>query len=249
MYQFINECVIDNKKYYIFNHIGTIYETLLLDQSPILLKDYGAGSRKNNKTTTIATIAKNATSPTWKGVQLYHIAKFLESRTIIELGTNLGLGTAYLATAAKNSQVFTLEGDPSLHQLATKHWRQLGLDNIEGRCGEFSEVLPSLLNKLSAPIDLAYLDGNHRKEATINYTNQLIPYLSDKGAIIVDDIHWSDDMLEAWNTLKAMDTFSYSVNLGQYGILFWDKSYRGPKQDLTYIKYGYKPWKIGLFAG
>ena len=247
LYQFINECIIDNKFYYIFNHIGSIYHALLQDQSEIKLLDYGAGSRKTDKKT-IASIAKHATSPPWKGIQLYHIARFLQPSVTIELGSNLGIGTAYLAAPVKSNTVHSIEGDPSLHSYATQHWRKLGIENIKSYCGEFSEILPDLLSQLDAPIDLLYLDGNHRKEATIDYVEQVKPYLSKKGAIVVDDIHWSGGMLEAWEHLLAMPKFIYSINLGQYGILFWDETQSYTDQHIAYIDYKFKPWQIGLFA-
>ncbi len=247
LYQFINECIIDNNFYYIFNHIDEMHQALLQDQSEIQLIDYGAGSRKTDNTT-IASIAKNATSPSWKGIQLYHIARFIQPKVTLELGSNLGIGTAYLAAPVNTNTVFTIEGDPSLHKYANQHWQKLEIENIRSFCGEFSATLPLLLSEMDDPIDLVYLDGNHRKDATIAYVEQILPYLSSKGAIIVDDIQWSSGMIAAWEELITISKFCYSINLGQYGVLFWDETQSYPNQHVTYISYKYKPWKIGLFA-
>lgn len=231
-----------------FDRIHQLYGTLLLSKETITLRDYGAGSRKSANSTILGTIAKNATSPSWKGRELHHISMFVKPTITLELGTNLGIGTAYLASASKCQQVHTVEGDPSLHQMAKGHWQHLGLTNIESHCGEFLTTIPLVLKSLDQSIDLLYLDGNHRKESTIAYVELLKPHLSDKAVIIVDDIQWSSGMYEAWEILISNYNFNYSLNMGQYGILFCGQGHEESKCHETYIPFKYKPWKIGLFA-
>jgi len=217
--------------------------TLLQDSTPIQVVDYGAGSRKQTNRT-VSEITKNAASKPWKGRQLYHLAKLLKVNAILELGTNVGIGTAYLAASRPNARVITVEGDPSLNKIARAIHDKLNLKNVIYHTGEFSEVLPEILNRLTTPLDLVYLDGNHRRDATLDYLALIRPSLASKGAIIVDDINWSDGMLEAWDTIISLPWINWSLNLGQYGIVFWDTSAVEAPQHLTYIDYKYKPWRI-----
>jgi len=230
-----------------FDRINTIYQTLLSDQSPIQIRDYGAGSRKQTNRT-LADITNNAASKPWKGRQLYHLAKSLKANTILELGTNVGIGTAYLASGHQSSRVLTIEGDPGLAEIAKRNLNQLEIKNVESHIGEFSSVLPDLLDNLYSPIDLVYLDGNHRLDATLQYLELIKPSLACKGAIIVDDINWSSGMLSAWESIIDNSWVNWSINLGQYGIVLWDANAGEAPKHLTYIDYKYKPWKIGLFA-
>ncbi len=230
-----------------FDDIQSHYMTLRHDDTPIDVTDYGAGSRLQ-RNRTIAEITKNASSKPWKGRQLYHLAKTLKANAILELGTNVGIGTAYLAAANTKAHVITVEGEKNLTAIAHRIHNDLNLDNISYHTGEFSAILPQVLNNLTHPIDLVYLDGNHRYEATLEYLALIQPSLASKGAIVIDDINWSDGMLLAWQTIIKSKWLTWSLNLGQYGIVFWDHNAVETAKHLTYIDYKYKPWKIGLFT-
>jgi len=96
-------------------------------------------------------------------------------------------------------------------------------------------------------VDLAYLDGNHSYDATVEYFNKLLPYLNEKSVIILDDIYWSDEMLDAWKKLQQHPTVTYSIDIYSSGFLFFSKEMK-EKQHFTLIENKKKPWQIGLFS-
>ena len=69
-------------------------------------------------------------------------------------------------------------------------------------------------------IDLAYIDANHRYEPTLRYFELLLPKMTTSGMIILDDIHWSKEMNDAWEVLKNHPKISLSIDLFEAGILF-----------------------------
>ena len=120
-------------------------------------------------------VAKNsATSPKYAQL-LFRMGNYFESRRIIELGTSLGLTSLYLSSVSKEAKVITLEGDVHLASLAERNFQSLGRNNITLLRGSFEENLEGALKRLEK-LDLAYLDGNHRREATIKYFNMLLPF-------------------------------------------------------------------------
>ena len=79
-----------------------------------------------------------------------------------------------------------------------------------------------MLNKLSQ-VDFAYIDGNHTKEATINYFNLLLPKCNENTVLIFDDINWSEGMREAWQHIKTHERVKLSIDLFFIGIVLFRK--------------------------
>ena len=48
----------------------------------------------------------------------------------------------------------------------------------------------------------------------------ITPYLSEKSVVVLDDIHWSKEMHQAWQILQSNQSFCYSVDLFYKGLLF-----------------------------
>jgi predicted O-methyltransferase YrrM len=89
--------------------------------------------------------------------------------------------------------------------------------------GAFEETLPTVLKRIGW-IDFVYIDGHHRKDATIRYVEMLMPYLSEDATIVVDDINWSAEMKEAWQQLKSDQRFRQSIDVYMMGLLFTNKA-------------------------
>jgi predicted O-methyltransferase YrrM len=202
---------------------------LLANNSIIEVEDLGAGSRvsKNTKRS-VKSIAKNALAPKYQAQALFKIVEHFKPKTVLELGTSLGLTTCYLAEANKKSTIYTIEGSSNIAQKANDTFRSRELQNIKLLVGNFDQVLPELFKEIEN-IDLAYIDGNHRYDATIRYVEWILEKCSDESIIILDDIYWSKEMTKAWQELKADSRFSISLDYYHFGVLFLQK--RMTKED------------------
>jgi predicted O-methyltransferase YrrM len=196
-----------------------------LQQSGALIPtvDFGAGSGSSKAGGTerpLSAIARTALKPSKFGQLFYRLAKYYCPSTILELGTSLGVTTAYLAKGNPDAQVVTMEGAPAIAALARQHFRQLEIQNIQVVEGNFDQTLTGVLQPLKR-LDLAYVDGNHRLEPTLRYYMQMKPWIHADSILIFDDIHWSPDMEQAWETLKRDPMVRCSVDLFYIGILFF----------------------------
>ena len=68
---------------------------------------------------------------------------------------------------------------------------------------------------------MIYFDGNHSKKATIAYFEKLLPTITNDSVWIFDDIHWSPDMEEAWNIIKEHSLVTVTIDVFQWGIVFF----------------------------
>ncbi|MEX0636591.1 MAG: class I SAM-dependent methyltransferase, partial [Ferruginibacter sp.] len=91
--------------------------------------------------------------------------------------------------------------------------------------GDFAHTLPALLSIVDK-VDLAYVDGNHRKIPTLDYFAQLLFKSHENSIIIFDDIHWSAEMEAAWETIKAHNSVTLSIDLFFIGIIFFKKEFK-----------------------
>lgn len=205
---------------------------LLHDDSTILIEDFGAGSRvENTAQKTIRQIAKTAVKPKKWSQFLYRLVQHYKPHTIIELGTSLGISTAYMAAAAPDATIITIEGSPQIQQCAAKNFEVLGMGFLKSLTGHFDVVLPQVLASVET-VDLAYIDGNHRLQPTLHYFEQLLQKKHDTSVFIFDDIHWSGEMEEAWRTIQQHPDVRYTIDLFFVGVVFFRAEFKA-KQHFT----------------
>lgn len=210
-----------------FNQIEGIRKKLIKDKRVIIVDDLGAGSTYSKSTErTVSSIAKSALSPKWQCEILASIAQEFQSKTIIELGTSLGISTAYLANANFHSTVYTLEGSQAISRVAMQTFASLGLKNIKMILGDFNITLPTILKSIKE-VDLAFIDGNHRKESTLDYFDQILSYSHKNTVLIFDDINWSKGMKEAWTIIKDNPKSKASLDFYSFGIVLLNDRYEG----------------------
>jgi predicted O-methyltransferase YrrM len=189
------------------------------------VKDFGAGSsvHKTNKRS-ISSIAVNSVKSKKYGQLLFRMVKYYKPQHILELGTSLGVTTSYLSFGNPDAKIFTLEGAESLVKIAQNNFKQLNISNTEQVKGNFDETLEPVVEKMPL-IDLAFIDGNHKKEATKKYFQLILSKTNDNSILIFDDIHWSREMEETWDEIKNHSSVRCSVDLFFMGILFFNSSF------------------------
>jgi predicted O-methyltransferase YrrM len=84
--------------------------------------------------------------------------------------------------------------------------------------GDFTTTLPPLLHQLQH-VDLAFVDGNHRKLPTLDYFTQLLKVSTPSTILIFDDIHWSAEMEAAWEEIKQHPAVTLTIDLFFIGIV------------------------------
>lgn len=179
----------------------------------------GAGSRVfSSDERRVSAIAKNAGITARRARLLNRLIRYLKVEQALELGTSLGIGTAAMATG-NTARILTVEGCPQTAGIAEKQFREFGLTNIELKVGSFERILEKLPG--SPSFDLVYLDGNHQKEATLRYFEQLLPTAHNDSVFIFDDIHWSKDMEEAWEEIKKHPEVKVTIDTFQWGLVFF----------------------------
>lgn len=190
-------------------------EECLANQKSIDVKDYGTGKSGPR---TIAAIARRAAKSPKAGRLLYRIVKRFQPKTILELGTSLGISGMYMRAGSQDAKLVTIEGCPETAAVAKEGFAKHNLQ-ADVRIGEFNVMLANVLEELKS-VDLVYIDGNHRRQPTLNYFNLIRKYSNNDTVFIFDDIHWSLEMEEAWKTIIADPEVHVSCDVFHFGLVF-----------------------------
>jgi predicted O-methyltransferase YrrM len=230
VYEFVTKVLNDREMYYPFPAIETLRSALEKDRRKIMVEDNGKTPAQNRKTT-VSAIAHRALSTQKFGRLLFRIANFYQPKTIIELGTSLGISGAYLASADPDVRLVTLEGSAAVAEIAGENFSKLGLQPVRRITGNFDNTLKEALQS-APPVDLAYIDGNHRKEPLLHYFHQLMQERSREAIFILHDIHWSRGMEAGWEMIKDHAEVMLTIDLFSAGIVFFRDQFR-VKQHFT----------------
>ena len=202
------------------DEIEELRTQLLADKRLLQIEDLGAGSRiPSTKERTVEQLAKSALKPKKYAQLLFRLVKYYQPKTILELGTSLGITTSYFAAAQPESHITTIEGSKAIAAVAKENFSKLGQKNIRILEGNFDEVLPSVINQMPS-IDLAYIDGNHRYKPTLEYFHQLLANTNNDSIMVFDDIHWSAEMEMAWEEIKTHPSVKCTVDIFFLGFVF-----------------------------
>jgi len=230
------EYVLNNKSQYaVPQQVEELRRRLLGDKELLRIEDLGAGSRSGvSKQRTVQQLAGTAVKPRKFGQLFFRLVKHYRPSLILELGTSLGITASYMALANPEGQVITIEGSEAIYKKAQDSFKALGIENIRSLKGNFDSVLPEVLRGVEQ-VDLAYIDGNHRYQPTVNYFRQIVPKMHNQSVLVFDDIHWSKEMEAAWEEIKGHPDVLCTVDLFFLGFVFFRQEFK-EKQHFT-IRY------------
>ncbi len=232
VFDFITKVLNDATPYPGYELPEKLRRQLLSDQRLLTVNDLGAGSAMAaSRHRSVASIARHAAKPGKYGRLLYRMARYYRPSKILELGTSLGITTTYLSLAGEKASVLTLEGAREVAAVAREQFEHNRLNNIRLEEGDFDDTLLPALERLS-PVDLVFLDGNHRLEPTLRYFRNILPHIHNDTILVFDDIHWSREMETAWQQIQAHEAVRCTIDLFFIGIVLFRSEFR-EKQHFT----------------
>ncbi|MDH5476330.1 MAG: class I SAM-dependent methyltransferase [Cyclobacteriaceae bacterium] len=203
-----------------YSEIEALHKQLLKDKHNISLTEFGAGSSVNtNNKRSIGDIARNSlTSPKYSAL-FYRLIKYFNVRNIVELGTSFGINSLYLAKY-EATNVYTFEGCTNTANIAKTNFEKVGATNIKVIEGNIDKTLSSFFDGSIKP-DMVYMDANHRYAPTLQYFELILKNNHNNTIVIIDDIHWSEEMSKAWKEICNHPEVTLSLDLNRCGILFF----------------------------
>lgn len=219
MYKLLDKHIYDTRYKEEYRDIESLKWHLKRNNTTIEVVDYGAAGHRTY-TKKIADIAANSAIGKRHGRLLFRLTNYFKPEYVLELGTSLGIGTAYMAKGAPQAKVISIEGSPQTAANAASNLQQLGITNVQIVTGNFDTMLPEIISTLPR-LDFVFFDGNHAKEPTLRYFELCLKKADSNTVFIFHDIHWSAQMKEAWQTIQQHNAVKATADLYFSGLVFF----------------------------
>jgi caffeoyl-CoA O-methyltransferase len=114
------------------------------------------------------------------------------ARNILEIGTFTGYSSISMAlNLPEGGGIISLDVNEETTAAARRYAEEAGVaDRIDYRVGSAIEELQTL----DGPFDLVFIDAD--KESYVDYYENVLPKLSERGFIVADNVLWSGRVLE-----------------------------------------------------
>lgn len=221
IYNVYNKYIINDINKDQFEYIEKTRKKLLSSDLLVAPANFGAAStvHPNESNVKVKLITKKGLTNPKISRLLTRLIEFNNSKQIIELGTSFGLNTLYLAHK-ESVQVTTFEGAKDIANIALTNFEYYEKKNINLIEGNIDKELPTFTNS-RINIDFAYIDANHKIEPTLKYFDLILNRMNDNSILVLDDIYWSKEMTQAWETIKNHPQVTHTIDLYEVGIVFF----------------------------
>lgn len=216
---------IDSKR---FQHLEAKRRELLRNNTVLQVTDFGQGSKTIASEYRLPTYSRpvkdiarvSLQSPSYCRL-MWRLIDHFKPKTLLELGTSLGITTAYMADAAPDGQILSLEGCPQTANIAQTVLSQLGFSHASVITGSFQDTLHVALQDLTK-VDFVYIDGDHSYKGVMDNFEKILPYLHQQSILILDDIRWSKEMYQAWLKITQSIQATMCLDLYRMGIVLFN---------------------------
>lgn len=137
-----------------------------------------------------------------EGSLLGFLVRSLKVKRVLEVGTYTGYSALCMAeNLPEGGEVITLDIDDELTSFSKKHWDQ------SPHGGKINKVIGPALDTIpgiEGEFDMVFIDAD--KQNYLNYLKLVLPRLSKKGIVVVDNVLWSGKVLSESKDLDPDDT-------------------------------------------
>lgn len=222
LYDFIVNVLNDKRTYFEYKEIENEIKKLKDNENKIIASSFGAKVFDDEKKTiSISDLTKKSSVPLKYRKLLFRVVRYYQPKQILELGTCLGVSTAYLSKGNNDAQILSVEAHEPYIKIAKELFNNLNISNVKVICNTFENVLTE--DSLET-FDLIFFDGNHTYEATTLYFNQCLKHKNNNTIFIFDDIYWSKPMSNAWKYIVQNNATILTIDLFRFGIVFFNEN-------------------------
>ena len=126
VFELLLNTIYNRKDYYSYNRIETMRSQLLQSDDKLSCIDLGAGSLLHKSTSrSVKQLVATAAKPAKFAQLLFRLVNHFQPHQVLELGTSLGISTAYLASANSKIKVVTIEGCKEIAEKAKEEFVKL----------------------------------------------------------------------------------------------------------------------------
>ena len=150
---------------------------------------------------------------------IYRLANYFSANQIIELGTSMGVDTAYLMKAVPQAKIIVVDHHDDTVAITSKNLINSSAQSVQVLRRDQNHLLP-IVNTEPQSLDFLLMNRSCRKEVSIKYLNQCLPLLKETSVVVVDAIYRDEEMKICWQQIKAHSQITVTIDLFQLGLAF-----------------------------
>lgn len=233
VFKFVTDIFEDERFYHFMGVIENYRRNLLGTRDKI---------DTQNGTKTVNQLVKTQGISPKSGAILFKMAHEYKPKTILELGTNLGISSLYQATAESNNSMITLEEDAAIATATQVYFKRLGTRNVELMSGAFNKNLPTALTKLGS-VEHLFFNNFWGYEQSLTYFETCLPYFVPNTVFIFRDPYATTESIKFWEKIKQHPQVKLSLDIYDLGFVFF-RSEQKEVAHYSLIESWKKPWMI-----
>ncbi len=156
---------------------------------------------------------------------LFRIIKYYQPINIVEIGTEQGITTAYLANAKPDARITTLEICTYNSKLIKENFNHLKLKNIELIKGDINLTLNNTISQIKL-LDFALINSSSNYNQTLYIFSLILKSSNNNTIIVLNNINKNSAAEKTWNTIINVPEVTTSIDLFNMGIVFLKKEFK-----------------------
>lgn len=196
VYHLVDEVIYDRSERSDYAEIEKLHQKLLQDQSAVM-------PSKRSKIHRL----------------IYRLVEEFTPRNILEIGTNVGISTLYLAKAAPSARIITIQTYSETDN-SVQNFKSLQTNNVEYLVQNEDHTVAGIISKVKN-LDIVFVAAERRMESPLDYFYICLPKISSKSIMIFETIYLSKATKEAWEEIKAHPSVTVTVDLFWIGMVFF----------------------------
>ncbi len=221
-YKLIKNVFRDKKKYSAYDQVESAFKTLKKTSQRGSASDHINFITTHNDKASVKKIIDQLSLNIKYGRLLFRIASFYKIAKIVEIGTDQGISTAYLANSTHCTDLQMIEGNEVYFLMAKQIVNNFQLNNVTLHDGLFRDKLPLVLEETKSP-GLVFFDCIRNQKVTLDLFNFCKKYAKNETIFIFNGIHYSKESEIVWTTIMQCPDVKLSVDIFRMGLVFFRK--------------------------
>jgi predicted O-methyltransferase YrrM len=131
---------------------------------------------------------------------LINIIQYLKPKSILEIGTSLGIGTVALSSAQESSKITTLDENEKTVNIIKELFKKNTLKPIKFLTDDFEITLPRVFNNNT--YDFIYFKGSYANKITLKHFESSLSSIHNNSVFLFENIHSNKESEKVWKYIK-----------------------------------------------
>ena len=211
VFDLITNVIEDKSAYYAYHDISLIRKQLTQNNTFIHCK---------GKRITVKKAVQRDGISQKEGEFLFRLTNHYKPRSILAIGSSLGLTPLYLGKYDSTAHCITLESEPDFAEMATHLLSKETNPSLQIRTGAYHESVSDAISQLKQ-IDCIFADKNVRISDLDVFFNHCLSFIHDHTFCVLAGIRSSSEKYRYWKQLSQHPQITVAVDLFQMGLLFF----------------------------